>query len=153
MSLQLEPPCQCKPRRLSESRKLACYRTSKVPMGADAKTVARNHAEIRRDMIRMKRAVQLEGSRVMGPMLKRYFDQKLHAVCDRVLHRARQASADIVNVKSPTSVDLGFGGNEEIWRAALDEELGAAADIELMADYLPIVRLYAFAATLCTIGR
>ena len=128
--------CACHPHPASASF-VSRYRCSDVPKGQPQSGRAQR-LKIQRDMIRMRRHLMIEGQRGYAITLKAYFRKMLNRVCDRVEHRSYHASASIGMVK--TSVDLGFGANEAIWKQAIEDVLGVQANVELMADSLPTMQ-------------
>ena len=139
------PSCACH-RPLSPRRQIACYRTSSVPGGADAKTLAHQADRIRRDMVAMRRLLMVDGMRTLADMMKAFFTSRLTRFCERVLsgvthtRSADYRSADASDIKTAPALELDFGANEAIWAMALEEVFGKEANIELIVHYLPVAQ-------------
>lgn len=129
-------PCRCRP--MSFPRKMACLRTSNVAPGT--KAAPDQHAKIRRDMVRMRRLLMVEGGRPMREMLVSYFTKQIEAFVQAALFRAGKR-VNITGRKASYDFDFGGAGDfDEIWAAALRDVLGTAADIELVSRYTPIAQ-------------
>jgi hypothetical protein len=124
---------------MNAARQLKCFRTSSVPLHAGAKAVHAQRARIRSDMIRSRRQLMIAGQRNLSRILHNFFTQKIEAVCTWFEQRAHYASADVPMTKT-AELDIHLGAHEALWRQAIEEVLGADADIELVMDYQPAVQ-------------
>ncbi len=129
------PECPCRP--LSARKLLACYRTSNVPPGADAKAVKAAAPKIVRDMVRMRRILMVQGMRAMRSFLTSHFTERIEAVVARVNSHFGVASIDAVNAKAQEILP---NQHREIWRQAIEEVLGRDAALSLLNEYLPQVQ-------------
>ena len=129
----------------SAKKLLACYRTSSLPTGADAKAAHAQLAKIQRDMIRTRRLLMVDGQRRLTEFLKGYFDARINNFCDRVMAHLHIA-VEIAKTsgswdRKDTAIDtITLEANSEVWRSALVAALGTTADAELIAAYTPIVQ-------------
>jgi hypothetical protein len=135
--------CGCARRPMSAKKQLACYRTSHVRTG-DTKGLTAQLPKIRRDMLRTRRLLMVDGQRRLVAFLTEYFDRRINQFCDILI---RQVRVSVELAKShPTWSTKDFEEvvtlqtNEQLWRAALIEAFGAAAQAELVAAYTPIVQ-------------
>jgi hypothetical protein len=126
------PACGCRP--VSFARKIACVRTSNVKV-ADPEDLIAQRENIRRDMIRMRRILMIDGQRRLASFLRKFFEDQIEAILRRVEERAGKAGLAL-DRKAITEFEL--GANEAIWAEAIKEVLGASADVTLTAAYIPI---------------
>lgn len=128
------PACGCRP--VSFARKIACVRTSNVKV-ADPDDLIAQRENIRRDMIRMRRILMIDGQRRLASFLRKFFEDQIDTILRRVEERAGKAGLAL-DRKAITEFEL--GANEAIWAEAIQEVLGPSADVTLTTAYIPIVQ-------------
>lgn len=138
IGVYVPPACTC-PRPRSGRKLLECVRTSRVRPAAGGKAAADQLPKIKRDMVRMRRLLMVEGSRSLSPLIKAHLEYTMTEVVDRVLARLAQRSVAVVASKAddPYSVDFDLGDNEAVWARAMNDVLGEQANVRLATEYLP----------------
>lgn len=120
--------CVC----LTGSKLLRCYRTTKPAAKALPEQGTRPVlADVRRDMIRLRRVLMIDGSRKVVALFTDLFERQLEAVIDEGTRRLS---------RKDTSIEITLGGSEAVWAAVLEEVLGPNAVIEVVPDYMPIAQ-------------
>ena len=138
-------PCTCvRPR--SGRKLLACIRSYRPAPGA--KATADDLPKIQRDIVRMRRLLTVEASRLMLPMIREHLEATLTDFTTRVLSRLGQRSvgvpatkADVPDNNSSVEIDIDVGGaNEAVWANALEDVLGEQANVRLVTGYMPVAQ-------------
>jgi len=123
---------------------LACYRTSHVATGAGGKAATAQIAKIHRDMVRTRRLLMVDGQRRLAAFLSEFFDARINKFCDSVMAQVRVSVSLTRSASAWQTKDfeetVTLNATEQVWRTALIEAFGAAADAELIAAYTPIVQ-------------
>ena len=115
---------------------VARYRDSHVPAGGWTKSLPVERRTLRRDFMRMKRHLMIDGQRELSAFLRKFIRERVELVADR-LESLRKASP-LHATKAETSFSL--GANEGTWREVIAEILGPDANVELVQQYTPIVQ-------------
>lgn len=138
MFVETAEPCGC--RRVSAKALVRSYRVERMTKAAAPERTLTElyRLNIARNLVRSRRNLMIEGTRSLTPILMAFFERKLEQLCAKVEGRARSAGAGIPQTKS--SIDVGFGSHEEVWRQALEEVLGAQANVELIEEFTPPVQ-------------
>lgn len=135
MNLVLPEPVAFK-RPLPQRVIVARFRESHVPAGGWAKAAQIERRTLRRDLMRMKRHLMIDGQRELSAFLRKFIRERVEAVADR-LESIRKASP-LHATKAETSFSI--GANEGTWREVIAEILGPDANVELVQQYTPIVQ-------------
>lgn len=135
MNLILPEPVEFK-RPLPQRVIVARFRESHVPAGGWAKAAQIERRTLRRDLMRMKRHLMIDGQRELSAFLRKFIRERIEEVADRIeaMHKGLPRHAG----KAETSFSL--GANESTWRDVVAEILGPDANVELVQQYTPIVQ-------------